>query len=305
MDVSILIVNYNTADLISSCLNSILQQEGITYEIIVVDNRSEDESLQVLKDYEKQITLIANKDNKGFGRANNQAARIAKGNFLFFLNPDATLKTTDDLENLVNYFEKNAYGLVGTRIVNREEQVELTAFDHYPHQSETHGDFRSLPGDIASVLGASMFMRRSVFEELNGFDEDYFLYTEETDLCLRVRKAGYAIGYCNEVTVQHIGSASERKTPPLEVIRKKKLGKYLFYRKHYPARDVLAIAKRDLGNARRKCWILRITKSLIGLTESQQLALQQQVMLMELAYSLKLECKQKKPITTKTPFRAF
>lgn len=306
MDVSVIVVNYNTADLIPSCLNSILKQDDVNYEILVVDNHSDDDSLQVLKDYESQIKLIPNETNRGFGRANNQAARLATGRFLFFLNPDAALTSSKDLKTLCDYLENNNYGLVGTRIVNRNEQTELTAFDHYPHQSQTNYDFRSLPGEIASVLGASMFMRHNLFDELNGFDEEYFLYAEETDLCLRIRKAGYAIGYCNEVTVQHIGSASERKNSRIDVMRKKKMGKYLFYRKHYPKRDVIAIANRDLANARRKLWVLRLIKVLIGLNDNQQIDLQHQASLIELAYSLKIACKSKKnSLTTKKPFWAF
>jgi GT2 family glycosyltransferase len=104
---------------------------------------------------------------------------------------------------------------------------------------------------------------------LKGFDEDYFLYAEETDLCLRIRKAGYKIGYCDQVTVKHVGSASERGNPPVEIIRKKKLGKYLFYRKHYPRTAVVKIAKNEMGAARRKLFPLNLKKLVFKLNQSQ------------------------------------
>ncbi len=191
-------------------------------------------------------------------------------NDLFLLNPDAKLTTANDLLHLLQFMRSHAdYGLVGTQIVNSNDVVQTTAFGHYPRQKQSTIDFTKLPGKLAAVLGASMFIRRDVYAQVKGFDKDYFLYAEETDLCLRIRKAGYKIGYVNAVSVKHIGSASERGNPSAEVIRKKKHGKYLFYCKHYAKEDVVGIAKHDLQAARRKLWPLRLLKYTLGLRHHQ------------------------------------
>lgn len=283
-DISVLIVNYNTAKLVGECVKSLLKQEGVHFEIIVIDNNSHDDSLAVLQQYASRIRLISNPDNLGFGRANNQAFKLSKGRYLFMLNPDAVCLSNQDLALAVKYMHENqGCGLAGTKIVNANQQVESTAFLHYPHQSQTATDFSSLPGRYASVLGASMIARRDVFEKVAGFDEDFFLYGEETDLCLRIRKAGYWIGYCESVTVMHIGSASEKGNPPEEILRKKKKGKLLFYRKHYPLPDVCKIVKRDYRHAGLHLLRLRLLKCLFGLNKKQQQKYRQQLMVRELS----------------------
>lgn len=270
IDISVIVVNYNTADLVKACIDSILRQQEVSVEIIVVDNNSRDASVKVLKEYGDKIKLLANHDNKGFGRANNQAFSLSRGRYIYLLNPDAELVTAHDLLNLCKFMHENAqYGLVGTRIVNKNNEPEVTAFTHYPRQKQSMMDFSRLPGDLATVLGASMFIRRDVYARLKGFDEDYFLYAEETDLCLRVRQLGLQIGYVENVTVRHIGSASERGNSGVDVMRKKKHGKYLFYCKHYPAQGVLAIARHDMRAARRKLLPLKILKYTLGLSKSQ------------------------------------
>jgi len=271
IDISVLVVNFNTAELVKKCVESVLNQQNVIFEIIVIDNDSRDNSVAVLQTLTPRITFIANQDNKGFGKANNQAFKLSRGRYIFMLNPDAVCLTHQDLNRAVKFMDEHAeFGLVGTRILNCNNRVEHTTYDHYPHQKQTSMDFSHLPGDLAAVLGASMIARRDVFEKIKGFDEDFFLYGEETDLCLRIRKAGYCIGYCDTVSVQHVGSASEKGNPREEVIRKKKVGKLLFYRKHYPAADVRKIVKRDLRRARFHLLRLSLIKMLFGLNKKQE-----------------------------------
>lgn len=271
IDVSVLIVNYNTAELVKKCVESVLAQQDVNFEIIVIDNDSRDHSVNVLQAFTPRITFVPNQDNKGFGKANNQAFKLSQGRYIFMLNPDAVCLTDRDLYHAVKFMDEHAeYGLVGTRILNSHNHIEQTAYHHYPHQSQTSMDFSHLPGDLATVLGASMIARRDVFEKVHGFDEDFFLYGEETDLCLRIRKAGYSIGYCDTVSVQHVGSASEKGNPREEVIYKKKAGKLLFYRKHYSGADVRKIVKRDLRQARLHLLRLSVIKMLFGLNKKQE-----------------------------------
>ncbi len=270
--VSVIIINYNTADLVKKCIQSVLMQKNISVEIIVIDNASHDNSIAVLHTLKDKLFFVANTENIGFGRANNQAFALSKGRYIFLLNPDAEFITDLDLYRSVQYMEKNPqYGLIGTQVLDSDLNLTDSASYHYPRQKQTSADFSSLPGEWATVLGASMLVRRDVYQKVNGFDEDFFLYAEETDLCLRIRKAGYKIGYYQEVAVKHIGSASERKNPPEEIMRKKKKGKYLFYSKHYPIADVVKLVKDDLKHARFHLLRLVFIKRLWGLNKENKL----------------------------------
>lgn len=293
IDISVIVVNYNGADFIKKCVESLLNQQQIKFEIIVVDNQSKDDSLAILRQFESQITLIANQDNKGFGRANNQAFKVSNGRYIFMLNPDAICLTPLDLYHAVAFMEQHAeYGLVGTRIVNSNNVLEHTIFKHYPHQDEISIDFTKLPGKIATVLGASMIARRDVFASVGGFDEDFFLYGEETDLCLRIRKCGYEIGSCDAVTVQHIGGASEKGNPRYEILRKKKAGKLLFYTKHYPQKDIVKLMKRDLRHAKLHLLRLQVMKRLFGLAKKDEVKYQQHQVVVELANQYLMQVQQ-------------
>lgn len=269
--ISILTVNYKTPELTRACIESVLEQQAVDFEMIVVDNASNDESVSVLNALTDKIIFIPNNENVGFGRANNQAFKKSSGKYLFLLNPDARLLNKNDLANAVKFMDEHPeFGLVGTRIVDGDGNFQNTISDHYPRQKQCSADFSHLPGKWACVLGASMVIRRDAFEKVNGFDEDFFLYAEETDLCLRMRKAGYEIGYLENVTVSHIGGASAKKLPSAEVVRRKKSAKYLFYKKHYPKNDVIAMAKKDLRTASRSAWFLSLKKKLFGLTAKQE-----------------------------------
>lgn len=270
-DVSVLIVNYNTAALTLACVESVLKQRDVRLEVIVVDNDSQDQSVDLLQSrLGSRITLIANKNNRGFGSANNQAFHVSQGRYLFMLNPDAAFLTEYDLLHAIQFMDRDPrIGLAGTRIINSQQMPQITAFTHYPKQWKSSVDFSSLPGDYASVLGASMIARREAFASVKGFDEDFFLYAEETDICLRLRKLGYHIGYCEQVTVQHVGGASEAPQPREHVVRRKKSAKYLFFTKHYTAADVKNIARHDYQLAMWRMIILRLKKLFVGLTSQE------------------------------------
>lgn len=285
IDISVLIVNYNTSDLVKKCIESLLSQQDIQFEIIVVDNNSHDNSVATLQQFTPRITFVANKDNKGFGKANNQAFALSKGRYIFMLNPDALCLTVKDLYHAVQFMDKHPeLGLAGTRIFNENQQLEQTVYYHYPRQKQTRVNFSDLPGEIATVLGASMLTTREVFARVKGFDEDFFLYGEETDLCLRIRQAGFGIGYCESVTVQHVGSASEKGNPREEIMRKKKAGKLLFYRKHYPEKDVRKIVQHDFNQARFHILRLSLIKWLFGLNKQQESKYRHQLMVRDLAH---------------------
>lgn len=256
MDVSVIIVSYHSAAHIRDCLASVQLQEGIQREILVVDNASSDDTVDVVRNLGEGVTLLANRDNLGFGRACNQGFAASHGRFAYFLNPDAQLVQSDALARLVRALEDHPrWGMAGTRILSGEGQIVSPPATSYPGQFHTRNDFARLPGQIAWVLGASMFFRREVFAALGGFDPDFFLHSEETDLCLRLRQQGYEIGLVDDAAVRHIGGASEQRRDPYEVWRQRMDGLHRFWKKHYLSEDAARLVRRDRGRARfRMLW---------------------------------------------------
>ncbi len=249
--VSVIIVTYNSASCIRECVISVLAQTDTAAEIIVVDNASADDTANVVRSFGGDVNLIANRDNIGFGRGCNQGFAASHGRFIYFLNPDARLVERDDLAQLGRALQAHPqWGLAATRVVSVEGQDESTPATTYPGQARARNDFDRLPGKIAWVIGASLFVRREVFTALGGFDPDFFIYSEETDLCLRLRKLGHEIGLVAGVTVRHIGAVSEAGRDPYDTWTRKLNGLHLFWKKHYAPEDAARLVRRDLWRAR-------------------------------------------------------
>src|SRR6266540_3513827 len=214
MEVSVIIVTYNARKFISECLASVKAQEGVQSETIVVDNASPDGTAEFLRELGGDIRLIANSDNVGFGRACNQGFAASRGRYIFLLNPDAWLVGRDALSRLCRQLEDHPrWGFAGTLVLSADGR-DFPPHTDYPGQARSRNDFSRLPGTIAWVLGASMLVRREIYDALGGFDPDFFLYCDETDLCLRVRKLGHEIGFVDSVEVRHIGGATEQDRDP-------------------------------------------------------------------------------------------
>jgi len=263
MDLSVVIVSYNTADLIGSCLSSVQQSPQVRLEIFVIDNASSDAGADVVRNDFPGVTLITNCENRGFAAANNQILDRCRGDYILFLNPD-TLVTADALHKAVAYMARHPLvGLAGARIVNPDQTLQESVSYRYPGEKYTRGDLPPLPGQIACVLGAAMVARRDVIEGVGGFDEDFFLYGEDEDLCLRIRKAGWEIGNIEEAVVIHLGGQSERLTLSAEKWRKKVRAAYLFYQKHYRARTVARIRRADRLKAAWRLLTLRLALPLL------------------------------------------
>ncbi|MEE8300653.1 MAG: glycosyltransferase family 2 protein [Desulfatiglandales bacterium] len=258
-ELSIIIVNYDTAGMLYRCLNSIASQWDIKTEVIVVDNASQDNSQDIIKENFPWVKLIANKHNLGFGRANNQALKSCKAKYVYFLNPDTELRQ-GVLRAMIEFMESHPeVGLAGTRIINPDGSPQSSVEKRYPGEKHAKHDLKRLRGGIAWVLGASMIARRGIVEGLGGFDESFFLYGEEQDLCLRVRKAGSTIGYIPDSVVVHWGGQSERNALPVEVWKKKFDAELVFYRKHYSKRAIRAIRRAKLIQALWRVFTLKLT----------------------------------------------
>lgn len=248
---SIVIVNYNTEDLISNCLKTIKQQYDRSIEVHVVDNNSRDKSVEVIEKNFPWVNLIKNHENRGFARANNSAIAQCKGKYIFFLNPDTGVKP-GALKTIVQYMEEHPeVGLAGTRLIFPDNTPQSSVETTYPGQRYARSDLKGLKGDIAWVLGASMIARASLIKEINGFDERYFLYGEDIDICLSIRKKGWEIGFICDAVIVHWEGQSEKGSPPLEVFKKKLLASQLFYNKHYSKQNVTKI---KLLNALQALW---------------------------------------------------
>ncbi len=229
MLISVIFVSYNTAKMSVEAINSLLTSKGdFELEVFVVDNASKDDSVALIKKAFPQITLLENKMNVGFGRANNQVLDLVKGDYVLLLNTDAFVQS-DTLAKSLNYIESHPNcGLLGVRLIGRDNEQQPscryfpTPFNLFAHRV---GLARLLPNlqmvdDIdwdASIStscdwvpGCYYLIRKQVIDQVGLFDPRYFLYSEEVDHCFSVKKAGWQVMYYADTTVVHIGGESAK-----------------------------------------------------------------------------------------------
>jgi GT2 family glycosyltransferase len=229
--VSVCIVNWNCRELLRECLLSLLHApQGVSLEVIVVDNASTDGAAGMVTREFPQVRLIRNTANAGFAAANNQAARHARGAYLFFLNND-TVVPSYALGHLLDFLEAHPdVALVGPRLVGSDgrsqrahrKQPTVAAFLHRIWLFRLTGLFRARyrayrrslsdpewPCEVEMLLGAAVLVARRRFEDIGGWDEEFTFGGEDLDLCLRARRHG-PIVYCPHVAVTHVGSASTK-----------------------------------------------------------------------------------------------
>jgi len=214
-DISVIIVTYNSSGCIQPCLDSLWSQKGMDYEVIVVDNASSDDTLLTVRN--NRCLLLENEENIGFGRACNLGISRSTGRYILLLNPDARLTSEGDLAQVCRLMDENLqWGLSGAKVLSSNGSLESPPAREYPGQKHVQRDFSKLPGSISWVIGAAMVIRRDLCLRLGGFDPAYFLYSEETDLCLRIRELGYEIGWMDNIVVRHIGGESEKGVDPFD-----------------------------------------------------------------------------------------
>lgn len=234
IDLSIVIVSYNTQRLTRECLESVFANTGeLTVEVIVVDNNSADGSQAMVRELFPQVRLIENAENTGFAAANNQAFAVAGGRYVLLLNSD-TLILGDVLPKSVAYMRAHGggagkgVGAMGCRVLNGDRTLQFTC-SRFPSFLNlalmTSGlDRLSWPGwadryrmtrwdrrderDVDVVTGCYLLIDRDVLEEIGGLDESFFFYGEETDWCRRCRDAGWAVRFAPVGEIVHYGSGS-------------------------------------------------------------------------------------------------
>jgi N-acetylglucosaminyl-diphospho-decaprenol L-rhamnosyltransferase len=253
-DLSIIVVNWNGGDLLSRCLQALYTHLGqVAVEVIVVDNASTDGSLAMLQQSFPQVRTVANQENVGFARANNQGVQISGGRYTLLLNSDAFV-TPGALEALLNLAEAQPKaGLIGARLLNPDGsfQASHTSFPTlwqeflvlsgvgrllYGRWYPSHGpDEQRGPQVVDYVEGACLLARREAYVEVGGLDEAYFMYSEDVELCYAMREKGWQVWYQPAAQVIHLGGGSSLTRRPQ---READLyqGRVRFFRRHYGLR---------------------------------------------------------------------
>ena len=245
MKLSVIILNYNVRYFLEQCILSVQRAiKSIDAEIIVIDNNSPDDSCKMMKERFPEITFIENKENVGFSTANNQAVAIAKGEYVCILNPD-TAVAEDTFIQTLNYVEsKQDLGALGVYLMDgtgaflpeskrnlptpKVSLLKLLGLSKYYYAEDVSENEN---GEVAVLVGAFMLLKRSIYHEVEGFDEDYFMYGEDIDFSYKITKAGYKNYYLGSTTILHYKGESTKKDAAY--LNRFYGAMHIFYKKHF------------------------------------------------------------------------
>ncbi|MCO6174794.1 glycosyltransferase family 2 protein [Flavobacterium sp. NRK F10] len=240
VELSVILVNYNGIQYLDACLKSIQQHLlEIDYEIILIDNNSQDESCTFIKENYPTICLIESRSNNGFGKGNNLAVQQAKGEYVLLLNIDTVLQ--DNLKPALDYVKTHkTVGALGINMLNGNKEY-LQAVGQFPNLTNLFwmkrafqfdddfisGDFSKEIYEVDWLTGSFILMSKRIYDEIKGFDEDYFLYVEDVDFCKRIADLGYKrVFYSKQKYIHYVGF-NKKKNPML--IK----GYRLYIKKHF------------------------------------------------------------------------
>ena len=267
IQLSIIIVNYNVKEFVSNLITSIRKAvKNISHEIIIVDNASTDGSAEFIRTKFPDIQLIANQKNIGFGAANNSGMEKARGEFFVLLNPD-TIVREDTFEKLFRFFEENPQaGMAGCKVLNPDGSLQLGCRRSFPgiwnSFTKVTGLSRLFPGsslfarynltyldenqtyEVDALSGSFMMLRRKVYEEIGGFDSQFFMYGEDLDLCYRIQKKGWKLYYVHTTEIIHYKGESTKRSN----IDETKLfydAMHLFVNKHFSSSLIIKFILRS------------------------------------------------------------
>ncbi|MBP1157454.1 MULTISPECIES: glycosyltransferase family 2 protein [unclassified Paenibacillus] len=255
MDLSIIIVNYNTCELTLNCLKSVYEsQTSYRFEVLLIDNHSQDASVSEIKKHYPEVRLFCNNENVGFSRANNQGIRVAKGTYVLLLNSD-TVVQTDTFQNMIDFMEQHPrVGAAGCKVVLPDGSLDKACRRGFPTPSASFyyafGISKWFPNNpkfnqyqlshldpdkdypVDCLVGAFMMVRKETIDQVGMLDEDFFMYGEDIDWCYRIKEAGWEIHYYPYTQIVHYKGASSRRKP-FKIIYEFHRAMYLFHRKHY------------------------------------------------------------------------
>lgn len=268
MKLTVIILNYNVRYFLEQCILSVQRSlKSIDAEIIVVDNDSKDDSCQMVKRRFPAITLIENKENVGFSKANNQAVKIAKGEYVCILNPD-TAVAEDTFVRALFYAENiDDLGILGIYLMDGTGSFLPESKRNLPTPKASlsklfgrgNGYYanhisKNENGEVDILVGAFMLLKRSVYNEVNGFDEDYFMYGEDIDISYKIKKAGYKNHYLGNINILHYKGESTKKNA--EYLDRFYGAMQIFYKKHFKTNfffnSLVSIGLFIAKNTRRK-----------------------------------------------------
>jgi GT2 family glycosyltransferase len=253
MLLSVIIVNWKVRQLLERCLDSVFSHlEGREFEVIVIDNASDDGSLEMVRQKFPQARLIVNSENRGFAKACNQGIAISRGKHLFFLNPDSEL-TPGTFERIVDFMESHPdVGIGGCYLYYPDGRSQISFYRfttltnalgrawllHFllPRNRLTapfFSDYVSSQRPPERVCGGAMVVRREVVEQVGGFDESFFLYSEDEDLCRRAAGKGWGIASIPHTRVIHHHDQSGKKNVR-QAMYSSYRSQFLLYRKYHP-----------------------------------------------------------------------
>lgn len=228
IDLSVIIVNYNGLKYFKECLDSLYDKlQGLSFEIIVIDNNSPDDSCNYIKQYYSGVILIESKINYGFGKGNNEAVKQAKGEYLLLINNDTIV-----LDNLVPVFnivkKDSSIGAAGIKMLDGNKNY-LTSVGKFPSFSSMlriknmgemgeefrTGNFSKDIYEVDWVTGSLILMPKRVYEEIGGFDEDYFMYVEDVDFGKKIEQKGYRRIFLPNYNYIHFVGFNKSRNPLL------------------------------------------------------------------------------------------
>ena len=235
MDLSIIIVNWNSKEYLQKCIESILLWTvDIKYEIIVIDSASFDGCGEMLQRSFPQVSFIQCEKNIGFAKANNAAFSESSGRYILFLNPDTELIAPTANIMLDCMHKLSNVGVIGCKLLNVDKTLQTSCIQAFPTILNQFLDSELLrtlwpksslwgnahlfgvqikPGEVEALAGACIMVKRSLFEQVGLFSEDYFMYAEDLDLCYRIKQAGYTNYYIPNAAAIHFGGRSTEKGP--------------------------------------------------------------------------------------------
>lgn len=253
LDLSIIIVSWNTCDLLAQCLESVSHDIRalcpLRVETLVVDNASTDGSAQMVREQFPWVQLIENQTNVGFAPANNQAIRRSRGRYVLLLNPDTDVKP-GALVALVRFLDGHlGAGAAGARLLNPDSTLQISCYPAPTLSREfwylfhldvllPYATYRMASWDLETpravdvLQGACLIIRREVLDQVGLLDENYFIYSEEVDLCYRMEQAGWRLYWVPQAQVVHYGGQSTHQAAA-EMFLRLYQGKLLYFRKHH------------------------------------------------------------------------
>jgi len=230
MKLSIIIVNWNTRDILKQTINSVIAETTLfMHEIIVVDNNSNDGSVEMIKKEFPNVILIENKINEGFAKGNNRGLKIAKGEYLMLLNSD-TIILNHAIEKLVKFLDENQeVFLIGPKLLNKDGSFQVACRRNLPDIKnsflylfsvkklvKSDKNYKSNKDENVSnyceaISGAAMMFRSEVYKKIGGLDEQFFMYAEDLDYCKCVFDQSWKTYYLSEAHITHLGGESTKR----------------------------------------------------------------------------------------------